>query len=157
MNVRVVAATIMGIVLTLVLSFLGAGVLEFADGRDPAGAFFDAGPRLIASTLWTTIPVWAVLILVGNVRNRHHSGSWAFSTNVVTTLALSALTIVGWFVVALIMGAWALFLVAVSLASCLIFVSAASVSLGLTHLWAFRLPLAPPRHAPAPVRSTEPA
>lgn len=158
MSVRVVAATIMGIVLTLLLSFVGAGLLEVADGRDMAGAFFDAGPRLIGSTLWATLPVWGVLIFVGNVRNRHRGGSWAFSTNVLTTLAVAALTIVGWFVVALIMGGWALFLVAISLVSCLIFVGAASVSLSLTHLWFFRRPLVPlpPRRFPAPARATEP-
>jgi hypothetical protein len=142
-NARVVGATLITIVLTLLISVIGAGLLEIADGRDFVGAFFDGGPRLLIGTLWVTVPVWGILLLVCNVRNRHRGGSWVLSANVLMTLAISALTIVAWFVVALVMGGWALFLVAISLVSCVIFVSAASVSLSITHLWVFRRPLAP--------------
>ena len=140
MSGRVIAESAVGILLTVVLSVLGAGLFQLADGEPPQLAFLSSGPRLIASTLWLPLIVWSAFIVAGNARNRHRSGTWAFATNLAISAACAVLTIVGWFAIALLMGGWALFLVAISLISCAIFLTSAVIAMVLTHLMLFRRP-----------------
>lgn len=142
---RAAAAGLITIALTAVLTLLGAGTLKLFDGADEgvAHAFLDGGPRLLWSTLWVTAPVWAVMVVAVEVAWRRAPRIRVFTAVVIVTVACAGLTTLGWFVVALIEGGWALLLVAISLITASLFAIAATIAAAITHLWRFRAPRAP--------------
>ena len=144
MTGRAIAETVVGLVLTALFAIAGAGLLELSQGTDPAEAFLDAGPRLILATFALPGALWAVLLLIGNIRNRRRASGWAYLTNQVSALVVAVLGVGGWLAFALVQGGWALLLVGIAIVAALFFLAASIPALLLTHFAFFR-------HGPAPV------
>jgi hypothetical protein len=148
MTGRAVAETLVGFVLTTLLVLVAAGLLEFSQGADPAEAFLDSGPRLIFGTFAIPGAVWAVLLLIGNIRNRRRASGWAYLTNQLSAVVVAVLGVVGWLVVAMVQGGWALLIVGIVMFVALLFVGASIPALLLTHFAFFRHGAAPSAGAP---------
>lgn len=138
MTGRAVAESAVGILLGLLLSLIGLGLIQLSDGTDAATAFLDEAPRLLLGILWPAIIVWVVLVIIGNVRNRRRGSVLRMITNLVSTFVAALLAVIGWFILAAVQGDWAWFVFAIALVAALVFFVATSIGFVLTHLVFFR-------------------
>lgn len=144
MKLRQAMPTVVGVLFTVLLTVLLAGIFAALDGQPPLSAFFDSAPRLVFSTLGLTFVVWAALVAVGAARTARRSARRAYIVTVLVTVGCIVVTLLGWFVVALVAGGWALFLVVVSLLTSLFFLASAAFVFFLVYFVIFPRPAAVP-------------
>lgn len=150
MAARVVAETIVGFILTVTLTIAVIGLLDLLSGTDAATSFLQLAPSTVAGTLWPALALWAALVTIGNIRNRHRASVWKFLTNLVSAIAAGIVNVVAFTVIAFSgEGGWALLLVGIVLAAVIGFVVAAALGLALTHFVFFRHPGPPAQVAVA--------
>lgn len=138
MVARVVAETIVGLVLTALLAIVAVGLLDFVSGTDAATSFLELAPSTVFGVLWPALTLWAPLLVVGNIRNRHRASAWKFFTNLTSAVVAGIVNVVVFTVIAFSGGGWALLLVGIVLAAVIGFVVGAAVALALTHFVFFK-------------------
>lgn len=95
MTGRAITETFAVLLLALLLSIVGAVLLELSDGTDVAGAFLDRGPSLVFGVLWPTLILWTALVLIGNIKNLRRGSGTKFLTGVMSKIATCLVTPVG--------------------------------------------------------------
>lgn len=138
MPARVPAASFAAIAITVVLLFLGAGLLSL-DGAPSAGAaFFDQGPRAVVSILGIPFLVWAMVLVGTDVLARNTTVIVRLLIAMGVTVVVSIVALVFWVAVAGAAGGFGALLVAIAISYLAMFCVSALISLALTHLLLFR-------------------
>ena len=135
---RIVAETVVGIVLTLVIALIVCGLLVGIDSADPVGAFFREGPALLFGALWIAIVLWVILVVVGNVVHRNKPPRVRVLHNLVSAAAASGVNVIVYAVIGAMAGGFGMLLVGIVILGALAFLVGAAVAIPLTHLVLFR-------------------
>ncbi|MFC0680733.1 hypothetical protein ACFFGH_23115 [Lysobacter korlensis] len=146
---RILAETVVGILLTLLLTLLVTGALVSIDNPDPAGAFFGEGPALVFGAFWIGLVLWGILVVIGNVLHRNRRPGARVLHNLLAALVAGILTLIVYIVIGATAGGWGLLIVGIVLVPTIAFLVGAAVAIPLTHLVLFR-----PRTTAAPPAAT---
>lgn len=138
MTGRVLAETVVAAGITLVLLFLGSGILALDAG--PVEAFFRSGPANVLGILGVALVLWVLLILAANAVNRRRSSVVKALTNVIITLGVASLSVGFWVAFAAVAGGFAELVVAIALVDAALFAIAALIAIAVTHLAILRTP-----------------
>ena len=131
---RIVAETVVGILLTLLVMWLIIGALNSIDSTDPAGAFLSEAPSLMFGAFWIGLGLWAVLVVLGNVLHRNRRPRDRVLHNLLSALGASLVNVIVFLVIGFTAGGWAMLLVAIVIMAALAFLAAAAIAIPLTHL-----------------------
>jgi fatty-acid desaturase len=134
---RIVAETVVGILLTFVLMWLIIGGLNSIDSRDPAAEFLSA-PSAMFGGFWIALALWVILVILGNVIHRNRSPRARVLHNLLSALGASLINVVVFVVIGFAAGGWAMLLVAIVLTLAIAFLVAAAIAIPVTHLLFFR-------------------
>jgi hypothetical protein len=140
MTGRAFAETFVAIVLGLLLSVIGAGILQLFNGSGLPTAFLDTGPRLILGALWPALILWSLLLLIGNLRNRARDAGWKVLTNLISTLVVALLASGAWLYISTVPGGFGMLVFGIALVASVVFLIGAAVAILVTHLLIFRTP-----------------
>jgi hypothetical protein len=110
-------------VLTLALSVLGAGLLQWFFGASPAEALLDQGPRLILTFMDVGVIAWLLLLILGAVRGA--GLGFGMLGTILAALVAAALNLVVVVIVALVQGGADIFAIALGVEAGIIFIVAA--------------------------------
>ncbi|MDF1478422.1 hypothetical protein PYV02_04925 [Leifsonia sp. H3M29-4] len=110
-------------ILTLVLSVLGAGLLQWFFGASPAEALLDQGPRLILTFMDVGVIAWLLLLILGAARGA--GLGFGMLGTVLAALISAALNLVVVVIVALVQGGAGIFAIALGVEAGIIFIVAA--------------------------------
>ena len=135
---RIAAETVVGIVLTLLLALVVAGLLVGIDNADPAGAFFREGPALLLGAFWIAILLWVILVIVGNVVHRNRKPGARVLHNLLSALAASVVNVIVYTVIGATAGGFGMLLVGIAILGAIAFLVGAAIAIPLTHLVLFR-------------------
>ena len=135
---RIVAETVVVVVLTLLLALIVAGSLVSIDSVDPVAAFLEEGPALLFGSFWIAIVLWIVLAAVGNVVHRRRAPRVRVVHNLVSALAASVVNLIVFTVIGVTAGGFGMLLVAIAIIAAIAFVVGAAIAVPLTHLVLFR-------------------
>jgi hypothetical protein len=135
---RILAETVVGIVLSLLLALVVAGVLVGIDNADPAGAFLSEGPRLLFGAFWIAIALWVILVGIGNVVHRNRPPRARVLHNLASALAASGVNVIVYTVIGATAGGFGRLLVGIAIAGAIAFLVGAGIAIPLTHLVLFR-------------------
>lgn len=136
MTGRAFAESVVGFVLTALLSILGAGLLHLESGLP--GAFLDEGLNFLGLGFPFGAALWLVFLLVGNLVNRRRSSAVKFATNAISLLVAATLNCLVWVVIAAIEGGWMFVFVAFSIGASVVVLVAGVAALAVTHFALFR-------------------
>lgn len=114
------------LVLTLVLTVLAAGLLQWFFGATPAEAFLDQGPRLIFTFMDVGLIAWLLLLVVGAARGR--GLGFGMLGTVLAALVAAALNLVVVVVVAVVQGGADILYIALGVEAGIIFIVAALIT-----------------------------
>jgi hypothetical protein len=140
MTGRAIAEAFVAIVLGLVLSVIGAGILQLIGGTDARTAFLDAGPRLILGALWPALILWSLLLLIGNIRNRSRAAGWRVLTDLVSTFVVAVLATGAWLYLSTVSGGLGTLMFGIGLSASAIFFVGATLAVLATHLLVSKRP-----------------
>ena len=140
MTGRAFAETFVAIVLGLLLSVIGAGILQLIGGADARTAFLDTGPRLIFGALWPALILWSLLLLIGNLRNRARNAGWKMMTNLISTVAVALLATGAWLYISSVSTGFGMLLLGIAVSASVTFLIGAALAILATHLLIFRRP-----------------
>lgn len=144
MAARVVAESLVALILTVILTIAVVGTLDFLSGSDVVTSFVEQAPSTVFPVLWPALGLWAVLVIIGNSRNSRRASAWKFLTNLISALAAGVVNVLIFTVLAFSGGGgWALLLVGIAIAVVVAFLVAAAIALALTHFVFFRHGIAP--------------
>ena len=132
MSARVVAETVVVIFLTAALTIGGFALLELGDGASAGEAFLTVGPQTALGFAGVGFGVWMLAILVGNVLARHRSSRLRFLISILAGIGGAIVNLVGWGIVAITGGGWAMLTVAFGLTGSVILVIAVVLASLLT-------------------------
>jgi hypothetical protein len=137
MTRRALHETLVALALTVVLLFLGAGLLSL--GSVPASdAFLRQGPAGLVAILTVPVLLWALLVAAATVLARRRSPVFKFTVNALQSVVVAAFTAAFWTALALAQGGFASLLIGVAVSHSLLFAVAALLSLAVSHLLVFR-------------------
>ncbi|HEY8589287.1 MAG TPA: hypothetical protein VIL55_07035 [Naasia sp.] len=140
MTGRVLAETAVAAGITLVLLFLGSGLLALENAPSAGDAFFRSGPANVLGILGVALVVWVLLILAANAVNRRRSSVVKALTNVVVTVAVAGLSLGFWAAFAAVAGGFADLVVTIALVDAALFAITALIAIAVTHLALLRTP-----------------
>jgi hypothetical protein len=135
---RMLAETVVGILLTLVLMWLIIGGLNSIDSPDLAGAFLADAPSLMFGAFWIALGLWVILVVIGNGIHRNRPPRARVLHNLLSALGASLANVLVFVVIGITAGGWAMLLVAIVLMAAVAFLVAAGIAIPLTHLVLFR-------------------
>jgi len=138
MQGRVLAGTLTTIGITIVLLFLGSGLLSLDSAESPAAAFFDQGPRALVGVVGIPFLIWVAVLVAVDHLTRNLPVAVRLLIGVGVTVVVALIAVVFWAVVAGTAGGFAALLVAIALIYIGLFCVAATVALLLSHLVLFR-------------------
>ncbi|MDQ4137326.1 MAG: hypothetical protein M3116_00565 [Actinomycetota bacterium] len=150
---RIVAETVLGVVLTLLLAVAVAGLLAGLDRPNPAEAFLREGPALLFGAFWIAIVLWVILVGIGNVVHRNRRPRARVLHNLLSALAVSVLNVIVLTVIGATAGGFGMLLVGIAVVAAIAFLVGAAIAVPLTHLVLFRprTPAATPATPAAPI------
>jgi hypothetical protein len=137
-SMRIVAETVVGILLTLLLTLLVAGIVLSIDNPDPVGAFLTDGPVLVFGLFGVALVLWVISVAIGNALHRNRRPRARVAHNLISALAVALLTVLFYAVIGIPAGGWALLIVGIAMAPALAFLVAAAIAIPVTHLVLFR-------------------
>ena len=135
---RIVAETVVGIVLTLLLALVVTGLLVSIDNADPATAFFREGPALLFGAFWVAIALWVILVIIGNVIHRNRPPRARVLHNLLAALAAAVLNVIVLTIIGATAGGFAMLLAGIAIVAAIAFLVGAAIAIPLTHLVLFR-------------------
>jgi hypothetical protein len=138
MSGRTLAEPLVSAGITLVLLFLGAGLLALRTAESAADAFLRSGPASILGILGVALLLWLVLLLTAAAVNRNRTAVVRLVTDVVITLLVGAAALGFWAMFAAAVGGFGDLVVGIALVDVALFCVAALVALPVTHLVLFR-------------------
>ncbi len=138
MQGRVLAATLTTIAITVVLLFVGAGLLSLDSAESPAAAFFDQGPRALVGVVGIPFLVWVAALVATDHLTRRLALAPRLLIGIGVTVVIALIAVVFWALVAGAAGGFAALLVAIALIYIALFTVAAIVALLVSHLVLFR-------------------
>jgi hypothetical protein len=135
---RIVAETVVGILLTLLFTLLVAGLLVAIDSADPAAAFFREGPALVFGAFWIALLIWGLLVILGNVVHRNRRPGARVLHNVLAALLGALVNLIAFAVIGATAGGFGMLLLGIAVIAAVSFLPGAAVGMLLTHLVFFR-------------------
>ncbi|BDZ45065.1 hypothetical protein [Naasia aerilata] len=144
MSGRTLAEPLAAAGITLVLLFLGAGLLALGTAESALDAFFRSGPASVVGILGVAVLLWIVLLLVAAAVNRSRSPVVRLVTDTLLTLLVGGAALAFWAAFAAAVGGFGDLVVGIAVVDVALFCGAALIALVLTHLVLFR------RTPPAP-------
>lgn len=137
MTRRALGETLVAFGVTVVLLFLGAGLLSLGSVPAP-DAFLRQGPAGIAAILAVPVVLWALLVAAATVLARRRGPVFKLTVNGLVTVVVAAFTAAFWAALAVAQGGFATLLIGVAVSHSLLFAIAALLALAVTHLLVFR-------------------
>jgi hypothetical protein len=140
MSGRTLAEPLAAAGITLVLLFLGAGLLALRTANSAADAFLRSGPASVLGILGVPLLLWLVLLLVAAAINRARTPVVRLVTDAILTLLVGGAALAFWAVFAAAIGGFGDLVVGIAIVDVALFCVAALVALLVTHLVLFRRP-----------------
>jgi hypothetical protein len=131
---RIVAETVVGVLLTLLITLLVTGALLSIDNPDPAGAFLSDAPQLVFGVFWIGIVLWVISVIVGNVVHRDRRPRARVTHNLVSAFVAAVLTLAVYVAIGITAGGWGLLIVGIAMVPALAFLVGAAIAIPVTHL-----------------------
>lgn len=134
--VKLVALKVLLIlVITIAIAWLGLALVSLFDANDPVAAFVDGAPRMLFGVMGIALALWALLVIIGAIVNRHRSARWRIATHLVTLIVSIGVNVLIFTVLAFAdSGGWGLLLVGIALAAGIVVAVAGIIAVLLVEL-----------------------
>jgi len=81
---RVAVRVVLTLVVTIVLAWIGLGIMSLVTGNDVVEAFTDNAPRSLFGMTGIALALWTVLLIIGAIAHRNRRVGWRIGTHLVS-------------------------------------------------------------------------